>query len=345
MIAGILLIVLDRVRCLQETHKNPGSKILPTVTLIMRLSALLTLPLIYITAISSSSTLAPRTTCDIWYKVLKDIQANLFDKGKCGDDAHDALRLSFHDAIGYSPNLKTQKVFGWISLDGSLIKFSDTELNYAANEGLESIVTAEKFYADKHKVGYGDMIQFAAAVSVGNCVGGPRIQFMAGRPEATEPAPDGLVPEAFASVTTILARVGDAGLTPEEMVDLLASHSVGVQEDVDPVIAGMPFDSTPGKLDTNFFTETMLPGTVWPGNGSHQGEVKSFSKHVFRLESDYRLSQDDRTTGHWQSLAGSQSLMVDRFATAMAKMALLGQNPAILTDCSDVIPVPSKPLQ
>jgi hypothetical protein len=58
---------------------------------------------------------------------------------------------------------------------------------------------------------------------------------MAGRPDATQAAPVGLVPEPFDSVDTILDRVGDAGLTPEELIDLLASHSVGFQEDVDPV--------------------------------------------------------------------------------------------------------------
>jgi hypothetical protein len=78
-------------------------------------------------------------------------------------------------------------------------------------------------------------IQFAAAVSVRNCAGGPRIAFMAGRPNATQAAPDGLVPDPADSVTTMLARVADAGLTPEELVDLLAAHSIGVQEDIDEV--------------------------------------------------------------------------------------------------------------
>jgi hypothetical protein len=39
--------------------------------------------------------------CDL-FPILKDIQANLFDGGKCGEDAHSALRLAFHDAIGFS---------------------------------------------------------------------------------------------------------------------------------------------------------------------------------------------------------------------------------------------------
>ncbi len=36
------------------------------------------------------------------FPVLEDIQANLFDHGECVEDAHSALRIAFHDAIGYS---------------------------------------------------------------------------------------------------------------------------------------------------------------------------------------------------------------------------------------------------
>jgi hypothetical protein len=58
---------------------------------------------------------------------------------------------------------------------------------------------------------------------------------MAGHPDAMQAAPDLLMPELFDSVEKILARIGDAGLSPEELVDLLASHSVGVQKDINPV--------------------------------------------------------------------------------------------------------------
>ncbi|KAJ6537960.1 versatile peroxidase [Mycena capillaripes] len=305
----------------------------------MKFLALFTLPLLYIRTVSATP--APRATCDIWYKVLDDLQSNLFEGGTCGEDAHDALRLSFHDAIGYSPKLKSENQFGGDGADGSMIKFSDTELHYHANEGLESIVEHERELADTYGVSYGDMIQFAAAVSVRNCAGGPRLAFMAGRPDATQAAPDGLVPEPFHSVDTMLARVGDAGLTPLELVELLASHSVGVQEHIDPSIENTPFDITPSEFDTQFYNEVLLPGTVWPGNGSHQGEVMSDSKETFRLQSDFALARAARTTAHWQLLAGSQELMSDRFAAAMGKMALLGQDPAIMTDCSHVIPPPS----
>ncbi|KAJ7642422.1 heme peroxidase [Mycena polygramma] len=325
----------------------------------MKLSAITALSLVYITTVASTSInphhhrLASRATCTkgrtaankqccVWYKVLDDLQSNLFDGGKCGDDAHDSLRLSFHDAIGYSPILNEQGLFGGDGADGSLIKFSVTELTYLSNDGLDAIVEAEKWLADKYNVTYGDIIQFAAAVGVRNCVGGPRISFMAGRPQATQAAPDGLVPDAGDAVDVILARVKDAGLTPAEMVDLLASHSIGVQEDIDPAVPGMPFDTTPTILDTAFYNQVLYPGTVWPGNGSNPGEAKSASKHTFRLQSDYALARDKRTTEHWKKLAESQSLMVKRFAAAMAKMALIGQDPALLTDCSEVIPLPKR---
>lgn len=79
-------------------------------------------------------------------------------------------------------------------------------------------------------------IQFAGAVGVSNCGGGPRLQFLAGRSNHSVPAQDGTVPEPSDSVTKILARMGDAGLSPSEVVDLLASHSVAAQDHVDPTI-------------------------------------------------------------------------------------------------------------
>lgn len=45
-----------------------------------------------------------------------------------------------------------------------------------------------------------------------------------GRKDATQPAPDGTVPEPFDSVDSILARFADAGdFSPAEVVALLAS--------------------------------------------------------------------------------------------------------------------------
>ncbi|KAF7308768.1 Peroxidase [Mycena kentingensis (nom. inval.)] len=290
----------------------------------------------------SNGRTAKSAQCCVWYDVLDDLQANLFEGGQCLEDAHDALRLSFHDAIGYSPALKSRGQFPGGGADGSIIAFSDVELTYGANDGLDEIVDDERKLADKYGVSYGDMIQFAAAVSVRNCPGGPLIPFLAGRPHAIKPAPEGLVPEAFDSVTKMINRVNDAGLTADELVDLLASHSIGQQETVNPSIKGTPFDSTPSVLDTNFFLETMLRGTLWPGDGPHKGEVRAPFIGRFRLQSDWALARDPRTSCRWQGYINDQPTMSSRFGVAMAKMALLGQKSSILTDCSEVIPPPTE---
>ena len=52
--------------------------------------------------------------------------------------------------------------------------------------------------------------------------------------------------------------MGDAGFTPVEVVNLLASHSVAAQDKVDPTIPGTPFDSTPSQFDAQFFIEVSV---------------------------------------------------------------------------------------
>ena len=40
--------------------------------------------------------------CCVLFPILQDIQTNLFDGGECGEEVHESLRLTFHDAIGIS---------------------------------------------------------------------------------------------------------------------------------------------------------------------------------------------------------------------------------------------------
>ena len=49
--------------------------------------------------------------------------------------AHSALRLIFHDAIGFSPKL------GGGGADGSIIVFQDIEVPFAANLGIDDAVS------------------------------------------------------------------------------------------------------------------------------------------------------------------------------------------------------------
>ena len=80
-------------------------------------------------------------------------------------------------------------------------------------------------------------VQFAGAVGLANCNGAPRLEFMAGRVNSSVPAPAGLISSPADTVDAILARMGDAGLSTDDVVALMASHSVGAQKNLDMVRA------------------------------------------------------------------------------------------------------------
>nr|ARA74331.1 manganese peroxidase 2 [Physisporinus sp. PF18]ARA74333.1 manganese peroxidase 2 [Physisporinus sp. PF18] len=277
---------------------------------------------------------ATNAACCPLFAIRDDIQQNLFDNGECGEDVHESLRLTFHDAIGIGSN-------GGGGADGSIIIFSDIETNFHANLGIDEIVEEQKPFIARHNITPGDFIQFAGAVGVSNCPGAPRLNFFLGRPAATAPAPDLTVPEPFDTVDTILARFADAGqFSIVEVVWLLISHTIAAADHVDPTIPGTPFDSTPELFDTQFFVETQLRGTLFPGTGGNQGEVESPLRGEMRLQSDSELARDSRTACEWQSFVNNQAKLQNRFQAVMLKLSTLGHNTDDMVDCSDVIPIP-----
>ncbi|KAF8168751.1 manganese peroxidase 1 [Pholiota molesta] len=283
----------------------------------------------------ASGHVTANAACCSLFPAVDFLQAQLFDGAECGEEAHSALRISFHDAIGFS--LHGGKGGG---ADGSILAFNSTELQFHANGGIDDIVASQFPVFQQLHLTPGDFIHLAAAVGVSNCPGAPRLQFMFGRPPPKAPAPDLTVPEPTDSVTKILQRFADAGFSPQEAVALLSSHTIAAADVVDVTIPGTPFDSTVGTFDTQVFLEVLLKGKSFPGNGSQSGEVLSPLAGEMRLQSDFALSQDARTACFWQAMVNDQTRMVTEFKAAMAKLQTLGQNTRELIDCSDVVPVP-----
>ncbi|KAH9847429.1 manganese-dependent peroxidase [Lenzites betulinus] len=282
--------------------------------------------------------------CCALFPVIDDLQTNLFDGGECGEEVHESLRLTFHDAIGISPAIAKTGVFGGGGADGSIAIFEDIETNFHANLGVDEIIDEQRPFVQRHNLTTADFIQLAGAIGVSNCPGAPRLNVFIGRKDATQPAPDLTVPEPFDNVTKILARFEDAGrFTPAEVVALLASHTIAAADHVDPTIPGTPFDSTPEEFDTQFFIETQLRGTLFPGTAGNQGEVQSPLHGEIRLQSDFELARDQRTACEWQSFVNNQAKLQSAFKAAFAKMTVLGSNVRDLIDCSDVVPTPPAP--
>jgi len=125
----------------------------------------------------------------------------------------------------------------------------------------------------------------------------------------------------------------------------LASHTIARADHVDPNLSAVPFDSTPFTFDTQFFLETLLKGTGFPGSGNNTGEVMSplpqgsgDNVGELRLQSDSAFARDSRTSCTWQSFINNQQLMASRFQAAMKKLAILGHLRSTLIDCSEVVP-------
>ena len=227
-----------------------------------------------------------------------------------------------------------------------MIIFSDIEVNFPANLGIDDSVDSLSPFLQRHKVTAGDLIQFTGAVGVSNCPGAPRLEFLAGRPNATFPADIGTVPEPQDPVDMIFERMADAGFTPAELIHLLASHTVARADHVDPTIQAVPFDSTPFTFDTQIFLEVLLKGTGFPGTANNTGEVESPlpTQGEMRLQSDFRLARDPLTACEWQSMVNNQVLMQNNFRTAMSKLAITGHSRAALIDCSEAVPIPKPPV-
>ncbi|THH02945.1 hypothetical protein EW145_g6667 [Phellinidium pouzarii] len=262
---------------------------------------------------------ATNTACCTWFTILDDLQANLFDN-ECGQEAREALRLTFHDAMGFSPET------GGGGADGSIITFASTELTYAANDdgGVQDIVTNLTPFVSKYNVTPGDLVFFAGVVGLSNCPGAPTgLQFLTGRPLPVAAAPDGLVSLPTDSVSTILARFADVGFSADEVVALLASHSVAAADGISGTGHGAPFDSTAAVFDSQFFVETQLNETL-PG--------------AVRLPSDGLLARDNRTACTWQGFVTDEDGMRSAFAAALIKLSVVAQTTSDLTDCSEVIP-------
>jgi cytochrome c peroxidase len=303
-------------------------------------------------SVCSDGTVVSNEHCCDFVPLAQDLIENLFE-GECGEKAHEVLRLSFHDAIAISQSQGPKAGGG---ADGSMLIFPDIEPNFTANAGIIGGVDDLLPFMSSGKyptITAGDLVQFGAAVAVGLCPGAPQLEFLAGRPNATAPAVDGLIPEPQDSVDKILARFQDAAnLNAEDVVSLLVSHTVARADHVAPNIQTAPFDSTPFTFDTQFFLETLLVGVGFPGNGTSPGiagvgEVESPLPDTIgadigelRLQSDFALAHDERTACFWQSMINQEALMTARFKAAMAKMAIIGHKASNLIDCSPVVPKP-----
>ncbi|KAH9892619.1 heme peroxidase [Cubamyces lactineus] len=100
---------------------------------------------------------ASNEACCQLFAIRDDLQKNLFDGGQCNAEAHESLRLTFHDAIAISPALEAQGIFGGGGADGSIAIFSEIETGFHPNIGLDEIVEKQRPFIERHNLGVADL--------------------------------------------------------------------------------------------------------------------------------------------------------------------------------------------
>ena len=104
---------------------------------------------------------ATNAACCPLFAVVDDLQDRLFDGGECGEETHESLRLTFHDAIGFSPALTARRQFGGGGADGSIITFDDIETVFHANGGIDEIIETQKPFIAQHNMTAGDLYAYS----------------------------------------------------------------------------------------------------------------------------------------------------------------------------------------
>ncbi|KAI0630400.1 heme peroxidase [Trametes polyzona] len=100
---------------------------------------------------------ATNAACCQLFAVRDDLQENLFHGGLCTAEAHESLRLTFHDAIAFSPALEAQGIFGGGGADGSIVNFAEIETAFHPNIGLDEIVALQRPFIARHNLSAADL--------------------------------------------------------------------------------------------------------------------------------------------------------------------------------------------
>jgi hypothetical protein len=177
-----------------------------------------------------------------------------------------------------------------------------------------SITTVHDFPTEKGADNRG------TAHAVATCPGGPVVQTLIGRKDATAACPDGQLPPANAGGDALLRRFAGAGFSAKDLAALIGAHTVSRQFVTAPVNIGAAQDTTPGTWDITYFVETIR------------------NTAPFRFVSDFNLAQQNEV-GPWMTRFSTDKAAWDAaFVDAMARLELLGNDKGSMVDCTAALP-------
>ncbi|CAI0471568.1 unnamed protein product, partial [Linum tenue] len=158
------------------------------------------------------------------------------------------LRLAWHSAGTFDVETKTGGPFG-------TIRHGD-ELAHEANSGLDIAVgLLEPIKAQFPILTYADFYQLAGVVAV-EITGGPEIPFHPGRPDKSEPPPEGRLPQATQGPAHLRDVFYRMGLCDKDIVALSGGHTLGRCHKERSGFEG-PWTSNPLIFDNSYFRELL----------------------------------------------------------------------------------------
>ncbi|KAJ6631861.1 hypothetical protein B0H10DRAFT_1937616 [Mycena sp. CBHHK59/15] len=209
---------------------------------------------------------AAAASCCVWFDVLDDIQLKLY--------SIISLFISWaNPPISRSMEENVERKF----ISG---------LGVVANNGIETFRThAQGLFRRlvKDLTQTYPSIQFSGAVGVSNCLGAPRLEFLAGHLNFSLPSPPGLVQDLFDPVDKIVARFGNAGFSRNEIIDLL------------------------GPLTLSSLSRPFLPEVSSPEMEATRVKCFPHSLGEFRLQLGFAIARDPRIACEWQSFVAGYS--------------------------------------
>jgi len=264
----------------------------------------------------------------IWDTVAVDLKASF---AGCNRAATDAIRFAFHDSAGYaSTNSPYAPASG--GADGSLL-LSDEEIARSTNDPLQGfrdfLLGKYNFYKSQG-VSAADIVQAAGNIGVVSC-GGPVVQTVIGRKDASGASPDGTLPNAFgkgSDHSTLVQLWADKGFSQRELAALMGAHSVSraFKQQANGIPTGGQQDDSPKKWDTRYFAQT---------------QAQTAPRGVYRFASDINLANPNTTSGEaYTEFANNPSAWATAFQSSMYKLSVLGlsgDTKKSLQDCTYIV--------
>lgn len=203
----------------------------------------------------------------VWRDIAEELKYWFIDdEGLCSDLAAQAVRLPFHDCFPSG------------GCDGSIILSNECTTRVENSQLVPICGVLYKMTLD-YGVGAADLINFAAcefdriqtapfeqcpsalltictAVANKACPWGPYIPFYIGRKDSTTASAPGQIPPPTLDASTLTHVFQARNFSAIDLVALMGAHSCGGNRSF------VPFDTTPGELDSPTYYSQVLTGSA-----------------------------------------------------------------------------------